>query len=142
MRRGQWLLVAFVVLLFSMSAWGAFTEATVSGKVIVTDTVTGLIWTKEYSGTVIWQNALAYCENLSYAGYTDWRLPNIDELKTLIDDTIYSPASTFPGMLSEYFWSSSSHAHYTTPAWRVDFSYGYVNYSSKANTYCARCVRQ
>lgn len=110
MRRGQWLLVAFVVLLFSMSAWGAFTEATVSGKVIVTDTVTGLIWTKEYSGTVTWQNALAYCENLDYGGYTDWRLPNIEELKTLINRGKYNPASDFPGMPSAYFWSSSSRA--------------------------------
>ena len=119
-----------------------FTEETISGKVIVTDTVTGLIWTKEYSGTVTWQNALSYCENLNYGGQTDWRLPNIEELKTLVDDTISSPESTFPGMPSSYFWSSSSYAFHTDYAWLVGFDYGFVTDSYKTSKSYARCVRQ
>ncbi|HNT28202.1 MAG TPA: DUF1566 domain-containing protein, partial [bacterium] len=122
----------------------SFTETTMASKVIVTDTEMRLIWTKEYSGQITWQNALSYCENLSYGGATDWRLPNIDELKTLIDDTIYAPASTFPEMPSSfsfYFWSSSSYVPYTTYAWAVPFYEGNVQLYDKSGTIYARCVR-
>ncbi len=120
---------------------GTFIESTVSGKVIVTDSATGLIWEKEYIGTVNWQNALSYCENLDYGGATDWRLPNINELKTLIDDAIYGPASSFPGMPRQYFWSSSSFVSNTSRAWTVNFNYGNVADYNKTDTYYARCVR-
>ncbi len=121
----------------------AFTEETVSGKIIVTDTVTGLIWTKEYSGTVTWENALSHCESLNYGGYTDWRLPNIEELKTLLDDTIYSPASTFPEMPSSSFWSSSSLLFSNDNAWFVSFNNGAVSFDPKTNInrHATRCVR-
>ena len=122
----------------------AFTEETVSGKVVVTDTVTGLQWTKESSSTVNWQDALAHCETLDYGGHTDWRLPNIEELKTLIDDTIYDPASIFPDMPSPaYFWSSSTRVNSPDVAWDVGFEYGDVNYNVKSNDSInyARCVR-
>jgi len=118
-----------------------FNESTVSDKVIVTDTVTDLIWQKEYSGTLTWVNALNYCEDLSYAGYTDWRLPNIEELKTLVNDSIYYPASSFPGMPSSSFWSSSSYAGNPNIALRVDFYYGYVYFNFKSERCSARCVR-
>jgi len=122
----------------------AFTETTVAGKVIVTDTVTGFQWTKEYASSLNWQSALSYCENLTYGGYTDWRLPNINELKTLIYDTSSSPASTFPQMASNSFWSSSSSTGSTQYAWYVDFNNGYVTIINfnKTDTYYARCVRQ
>ena len=34
-----------------------------------------------------WELALAHCETLSFAGYSDWRLPSRNELQSLIDDT-------------------------------------------------------
>ncbi|HOW51336.1 MAG TPA: DUF1566 domain-containing protein [bacterium] len=119
----------------------AFTQSTVSGKVIVTDTVTGLQWTKEYASLVNWQAALAHCESQSYGGHTDWRLPNIEELKTLVDDTIYSPASTFPGMPSQYLWSSSSNAEGAGSALVLNFSDSYMYYDNKTNANYALCVR-
>ncbi|MGI6393990.1 MAG: DUF1566 domain-containing protein [bacterium] len=137
--------VAFASFLFLMflsdTLFATFTEVTVSGKVVVKDSETGLEWTKEYATGKTWQQALDYCETLDYGGYTDWRLPNIEELKTLIDDTKYSPASSFPGMPSNYFWSSSSYVFSTYFAWRVYFNYGRVNYYDKTITYYARCVR-
>lgn len=119
----------------------SFTESTVSGKVIVTDTTTDLIWQKEYNSSTTWVNALSYCETSTYAGYADWRLPNIEELKTLIDDSKYNPASSFPGMPSNYFWSSSSRVSSTVRAWYVDFGNGEVAYNYKTFNYYARCVR-
>ncbi|HSA33462.1 MAG TPA: DUF1566 domain-containing protein [bacterium] len=119
----------------------AFTEETISGEVIVTDKTTGLIWTKDYYGGG-WEFALYYCENLDYGGATDWRLPNVEELKSLIDDTIHSPASKFPGIPSGSFWSSSSSAFSTDYAWYVDLASGDVLTNFKAGDYYACCVRQ
>jgi len=43
-----------------------------------------LIWSDRSSNRMNWNSAKYYCENLTEGGYTDWRLPNIDELRTTI----------------------------------------------------------
>jgi hypothetical protein len=118
-----------------------FEEVKVSGKVIVKDSETGLEWTKEYVSDKTWQQALDYCETLNYGGHADWRIPNINELKTLFDDTRYNPASNFPAMPSRYFWSSSSYVGNAGNAWCLYFFYGGPHNVGKSNTLDARCVR-
>ncbi len=56
----------------------------------ITDTDTGLMWTQVPAPAMTWAAALAYAENLVFAGYSDWRLPNIKELQTLTDYTLTS----------------------------------------------------
>jgi hypothetical protein len=121
----------------------SFAESTVGGKVIVTDILTGLVWQKEYSNNVTWGDALSYCEDSNYAGYTDWRLPNINEIKMLTNDAFYNPASSFPGMPSQYFWSSSSYVGVGSAAMGVNFGsdFTYVGGKSKSDSSYARCVR-
>jgi len=119
----------------------AFNFSTVNGDVIVKDEQTGLIWQKSYVSSKTWQQALSYCENLTYAGYSDWRLPNKNELAALVNYEKYNPASNFPGMLSQYFWSSSTDLTYTNNAWLVDFKNGYVSYIDKIISSYVRCVR-
>ena len=115
-----------------------FKSTTVNGSdVIVTDTATGLIWQKTCVSKT-WQEALKYCENLTYAGYSDWRLPNKNELVSLVNYEKYNPASDFPNMTSENFWSSSSR---TSAAWCVLFSNGEAAAPGKSNSYYVRCVR-
>ena len=70
----------------------------------VIDTTTGLIWQKTYVEDITWQDALYYCENLEYAGETDWRMPNMNELHTLFNYDKSNPPSDFPDMPSSYFW--------------------------------------
>lgn len=121
----------------------SFEESTVGGKAIVTDTETSLIWQKEYISNVTWLNALNYCETSTYAGFTDWRLPNINELKTLINHSIYNPASSFPEMpYDDSFWSSSSWLGGTYFGWTVRFDFGAIdNGFNKTDVIYARCVR-
>lgn len=57
-----------------------------NGDDTVTDRATGLMWMKVDSGkTMNWEQALKYAENLEYAGYDDWRLPNVKELQSIVD---------------------------------------------------------
>ena len=118
-----------------------FNSTTVNGDVIVTDTKTGLIWQKTYETGKKWQKALSYCENLTYAGYSDWRLPDKNELASLVNYEKYYTASDFPDMPGNYFWSSSTLVHSTDYAWRVSFNYGHVSSCNKTDTTYVRCVR-
>ncbi len=57
-----------------------------NGDGTITDRATGLMWMKRDSGrTMNWQQALKYAENLEYAGHSDWRLPNVKELQSIVD---------------------------------------------------------
>ena len=116
------------------------------GDGTVTDNVTGLMWQQEDDDvTRAWEYALAYCEELDLAGYSDWRLPDIKELRSIVDNTRYNPAidtTYFPGTnLSYYYWSSSTYADGPYGAWGVYFYSGYVGYCPKASFEYARCVR-
>ena len=117
---------------------------TSSDGTIVTDNRTGLMWQKNYpsSTAYTWVNALKYCEDLSYAGYTDWRLPNKNELASLVNyEKSDKPYSYFPDMPSSWFWSSSTDVDNTNYAWGVRFNYGSVLYNSKTFNIYVRCVR-
>ena len=121
---------------------GVFTTQTVSGSVVVTDFTTGLMWQKTYETDKTWQQALKYCEDLTYAGYSDWRLPNKNELASLLNlDKSAAPYSDFPNMPSDWFWSSSTYILYTDNAWDVGFYYGLVGYYYKTKSHSVRCVR-
>ena len=119
-----------------------FTTQTISGKVVVTDSKTGLMWQKEYEASKTWQQALKYCEELTYAGYDDWRLPNKNELASLINyGKSGAPYSYFPDMPSNYFWSSSTRVNDTSRTWSVSFYYGSVDGRNKSYDNYVRCVR-
>lgn len=63
------------------------------------------MWTNHGIGST-WQNALAYCEGLEYAGYTDWRLPNINEMLSIFDPAL-DPASSAFDSYHPWYWTSS-----------------------------------
>jgi len=121
----------------------SFAEYINNEKVVVKDLNLGLYWQKEHSEKITWTAALEYCENLDYAGFNDWRLPNINELKGLIDYTKYNPGSIFPEMVSDVFWSASSLVLDGRYSWFTDFKYGRAGIYMKieSNNYYARCVR-
>jgi hypothetical protein len=58
------------------------------GEGTILDQATGLMWTKDDSRMAMnWKDALAYAENLTDAGHTNWRLPNAKELQSIVDYT-------------------------------------------------------
>jgi len=114
----------------------------------VTDNLTGLVWEQKTidnkSITYNWQEALAYCENLSLAGHDDWRLPNIHELRSIIDYTRIHPSidtTYFPNTITWFYWSSTTYGE-PAYAYPVDFNDGYVhNNYNKVGGYHVRAVR-
>lgn len=116
-----------------------------NGDGTVKDTDNGLIWQKgdshNYDGGRTWQQALEYCEGLSVAQYNDWRLPNIRELHSIVDDGRYSPAIA-PVFISrsDSYWSSTTYESYYY-AWSVDFDDGHTTHESKSyDLLYLRCV--
>jgi len=81
-----------------------------NGDGTVTDANTGLMWQQGEAGSMNWEDAITCCEGLSLAGYTDWRLPNIKELESITDDSLYNPpieTNYFPEAHTSHYWSST-----------------------------------
>jgi cell division septation protein DedD len=95
-----------------------------NGDGTVTDNSTGLMWQQDGSASKTWQEALLYCEKLTLAGHTDWRLPNRNELQTIIQYSMNSPPidkGIFPKTEPSPYWTSTTHAGYPDKAWSIDF---------------------
>ena len=80
----------------------------------------------------------------NFGGYSDWRMPGREELRSICDYGRYSPAvniTYFPNTVSSYYWSSTTYANYTYGAWSVYFYYGYDYAYYKYDNYYVRAVR-
>ncbi|HOX43231.1 MAG TPA: DUF1566 domain-containing protein [Myxococcota bacterium] len=89
----------------------AFTITSVEGDDVVVDDLTGLVWEAVPdcpAGGLTWAAALARCEGLQLAGSEDWRLPDAQELLSLVE-AIRRPVQGHPGFaLSCWLWSATS----------------------------------
>ena len=98
------------------------------GNGIVRDNVTGLEWQSDTApGVYLWDDAKTYCDNLTLGGYSDWRLPTIKELSTIVDWSRYNPAiniNYFPDTQVYACWSSTVVIFNPSHAWVIDFSSG------------------
>jgi hypothetical protein len=118
----------------------------------VTDDLTGLMWAKNADtptfagctgGTLEWQDALAYvaCLNQNnYLTYNDWRLPNRNELQTLISYGEPLPLEWLDNYFSSNwatttYWTSSNYYFNKRAAWAVIFESGIIDPSWKYNTH-------
>jgi hypothetical protein len=117
-----------------------------NGDGTVTDWNTGLMWKQCSEGqneqgcagtasVFDWQAALQVPDTLNvsggYAGHTDWRLPNIKELRSIVEEACFSPAinsDRFPNTPHANFWSSSVTVGQSGYSWYVYFRYGVVSY--------------
>ena len=125
---------------------GSFGPLVINGDDTVTDTGTGLTWQRQAPNTQMnWKEALGYCENLYFAGYSDWRLPSREELRSIVNYEKYDPAADteyFPEIsLFFYCWSSTTSANSEGLAWNVNFSNGDDGYDDKSSSRYVRAVR-
>ena len=104
----------------------------------ILDRKTGLIWQRAIEKNLTHEEALEHAERISRETGLNWRVPTIDELSSLLDRTRSFPASGFPDMPSETFWSSTPYVGGTYLAWVVNFDNGRV-YDSYRN--CGLAVR-
>ena len=110
----------------------------VSGQFVVTDLETALMWKQcpeGLSGAICatgtpseltWSAALSAASSADHAGFSDWRLPNIIALRSLIETSCYDPAvntTIFPGNNIGFYWSATTAAD-ESRAWVIDFDVG------------------
>lgn len=110
------------------------------------DNITGLEWQRiDDDVTRTWNVALDYCADLILDGKTDWRLPDVVELQSIVDYGLtVAPiidSMAFPDTDTTPYWSASSLASSSVGAWVVFFSNGEVNSVNKALSFFVRCVR-
>ena len=132
-----------------------FEHSVVSGDRIVEDTVTGLVWQGCAAGqggdacdsgsatAMLWMQALDHCEELDWGGSTEWRLPNAEELQSIVDYRYEDPSideTAFPETPLIEFWSSSTRASSPSEAWYVLFERGSLVSKEKVYEYAVRCV--
>lgn len=124
----------------------------------VTDNLTGLIWLKDAnctetsggivrnSGLLNWQSALTWSNKLangkcglsdnSVAG--DWRLPNVNEMRSLVDYSRHDPAlpsgHPFSNVQSVWYWSSTTNPVFTAGAYNVGISRGSIHMGRKQDS--------
>jgi hypothetical protein len=144
------------------------TTACPKNQEVIVDKLTGLMWPKngiigfektdgggpiaqpDYTKTtanlnqIQWEEALTAVSKMNtvnLCGYSDWRLPNVLELETLINqsqptsvDWLNHATQGFSDMQSNDYWSSSTVANYTGSAWIVNFNGGSVFANVKTNS--------
>lgn len=110
-------------------------EFVLGGSGLATDKRTGLTWFRCAAGEfwhegqclgianlMRWTDALAYAESSKIAGFSDWRLPTVDELQGIVEEECINPAINpfvFPSATADIYWSSQENFFNKFLAWGV-----------------------
>ena len=136
-------------------SFGAQASLTSSGPLTVFDSGQNLTWTKDanLNGAMDWTTAVAWANNLDYAGYTDWVLPNLEQLTTQFSTNLGEASGSsitashndsynlFTNVQSYVYWSGSEYAPAPTFAWYFFTINGTQNFYLKDDQYHAWAVR-
>ena len=122
-------------------------QLTADQALVWQDPKTGLEWQAESPGAMSWQQALEYAAKLTLDGKSDWRLPTLAELESLLDRTrarsdgrpCLRTDVPFRDLLS--YWSATTFERETQCAWILMFDGAYLLSYPKGNAYAIRCVR-
>ncbi|GJQ60842.1 MAG: DUF1566 domain-containing protein [Candidatus Scalindua sp. AMX11] len=124
--------------------WGFYGHSTIrhsyeakseNGVDVVVDHATGLMWIQSGSDNYMkWHAAKELVKNLNsmnYAGYSDWRLPTLDEAVSLLEPTKSNALYIDPVFDGEQWGIWSCDKHVSGEAWSVYFSLGNVRWRYK-----------
>ena len=153
---------------------GATLAYTDNGDGTITDNNTGLMWEKlsDNGGIHDWDNTYSLDDAVGvkmaalnggagFGGHTDWRVPNIKELQSIVDYQIPNPGPVVPAafnnacvpgctvltcsctrsMPTTPYWSSTTYPISPDQAWQMRFNLGIMTTSSKTDDYPVRAVR-
>jgi len=118
-----------------------------NGDGTITDHATGLIWQKSGSENEMFYNkAKKYIKELNkeqYAGYSDWRLPTIEELKSLFEPEKSDDLYIDPIFDSKQWccWSADTKSVWSRVAWGADYLYGVITWNELSGSEYVRAVR-
>lgn len=121
-----------------------------NGNGTITDRLTGLMWEQSPSTTkYTWENAftrVAEINGSGLGGYTDWRLPNILELESIVNAEQTSTCDWlitqgFSGIQNANYWTSSTCSTNTANAYYLNLQYGNFTYQSKTSLVNVIAVR-
>ena len=104
----------------------------------VRDALLGVEWGPTSEKEMPWETAKEYCAKLG------GRLPEVNELQSLVDYSKRSPAinaDVFKDTKSSWYWTGTEVAGFSVLAWIVYFSNGYVGYYSKGTSSYVRPCR-
>ncbi len=134
------------------------------------DPSSGLVWSAKASDKKPFGEAVSYCADLKENGFSGWHLPDINELRTLIQNCAGTVTGGACGVVApdhlrssdyssscactkndeviysrtgdtEWFWSSSEMSGSSAAAWGVGFGNAAVTNHTKESKYNVRCVR-
>jgi hypothetical protein len=90
-----------------------------------------------------WHQAMTYARSLSLAEHSDWRLPAVRELESLLARSLYRPEirTEVPFRDTGSYWSATTFGNEGDTAWMVMFDGAYVLSYYKRSRYHIRCVR-
>lgn len=138
----------------SLSASGGCTSerfTCVLGDLAVLDNETGLVWDKVPDGTASWPSAADGCYTATIAGRAGWRLPTIEELRSLVDATAPAPPKIPVGhpfsesdiidTSLDFYWTQTTSNLNTGNAYAVTFFSGNATTKPKTEAHYRWCVR-
>lgn len=109
------------------------------------DVLTGLTWQRGHCpDTLSWEDALIYADTLTLAGYTDWRLPNVKELRSISNVELVGPSldgGVFGNEGPRKYWSSTTLQSQPVKGWYMNTQFGITTYDQKVRRHDVRCVR-
>lgn len=128
-----------------------FVVKTLDGCEVVIDLATGLMWIGNTDdidcgcrGRYDWGSALTNCSGLEIGGFNNWRLPNINELASIVNWSTHSPAiyDVFTNTaIDDGYFSSTTRIFLTTYAKVISYSEGTMLNGKKVDAYYVRAVR-
>ena len=137
--------ILFSLIVLSVLSYADFSRDDTSS--IVTDNSSTLQWSDNLVGdTMTWRAAIVFCEDMTLGAYADWRLPNFNELHSILDRSKADRPvidSTFQFVGHHYYWSSTTFVGNpsSVAALVVNFHDGKDGGSHKSYNHYVRCVR-